>query len=172
VALLSYWSVVDRMWSLGHDPVMDPITLVVTAVALGASAGLTDTAAQVVRDAYAKLKTLLTGRAVDVSGVERKPGSDAQQAALAETLTDAGDVVDADVLAAARSVTEAVAAAEPAAAAAIGVDLERIRAEFLRIASVDAAGTAVRVRDGEFTGGIDIGQVRAGFEGGGHPPTR
>jgi hypothetical protein len=47
----------------------------------------------------------------------------------------------------------------------VGVDLERVRAEFLRIASVDSAGTGVKVRDGQFSGGIDIGQVRAGARG-------
>src|SRR4249919_3165563 len=142
---------------------MDPITLVVTAVALGASAGLKDAATQAVKDAYAGLKALLTRRQVDVSGVERKPESDTQRAALIETLTDTADVVDDDLLAAARAVTEAVAADAAAAAPAIGVDLERIRAEFLRIASVEATGTGIRVQDGDFSGGIDIGQVRAGL---------
>ena len=63
--------------------------MVVTAVALGASAGLKDTATQAVKDAYAGLKPLLARRRVDVSGVERKPDSDTQRAALTETLTDA-----------------------------------------------------------------------------------
>ena len=67
---------------------MDPINLVVTAVALGASAGLKDTAAAAVKDAYAGLKAPLSGRAVDMSGVERKPDSAAQQGALRETLTE------------------------------------------------------------------------------------
>lgn len=144
---------------------MDPITLLVTAVALGASAGLSETASQVVRDAYTGLKALLAGRDVDVSGVERRPESTAQRAALTETLTDTPQVIDGEVLAAAQAVTEAVAAHEPATAAAVGVDLERVRAEFLRIASVESSGTGVRVRDGEFTGGIDIGQVQAGGAG-------
>jgi hypothetical protein len=90
---------------------------------------LKDAATQAVKDAYAGLKTLLTRRRVDVSGVERKPESDTQRAALVETLTDTADVVDDEVVAAARAVTEAVAADAPAAAPAIGVDLERVRAE-------------------------------------------
>ena len=117
----------DRGWSARHDLLVDPITLVVTAVALGAAAGVTETASQVVRDAYAGLKALLTGRAVDVSAVERRPDSHAQQAALTETLTDPGGV-DEEVVAAARAVTEAVAAHDSAVAPGIGVDLERVRA--------------------------------------------
>jgi hypothetical protein len=142
---------------------VDPIALVVTAVALGASAGLKDAATQAVKEAYAGLKTLLIRRQVDVSAVEHKPDSDTQRAALVETLTDTVDVVDDDLLAAARAVTEAVAADAPAAAPAIGVDLERVRAAFLRIQFVEAAGTAVRVQDAEFTGGVDIGQARSGM---------
>jgi hypothetical protein len=145
---------------------MDPITLAVTAVVLGASAGLSETASQVVRDAYTSLKALLNGRDVDVSAVERRPESPTQRAALTETLTDAPQLVDDEILAAARAVTEAVAAHEPAAGPAMGVDLERVRAAFLRVASVESSGTGVRVRDGEFTDGIDIGRVRAGSTGG------
>jgi hypothetical protein len=144
---------------------VDPITLVVTAVALGASAGLKDTATQAVKDAYTGLKGVLARRQVDVSGMERRPGSDVQRAALIEALTDTPDGVDDEVITAARAVTEVVAAYEPAAAAAVGVDLERVRAGFLRIASVEGSGARVRVRDGDFEGGIDIGHVRAGTEG-------
>jgi RNA polymerase sigma-70 factor, ECF subfamily len=146
------------------DDGVDPITLVVAAVALGASAGLTDTASQVVKDAYTELKALLARRHVDVSGVERRPDSDTQRAALAETLTDT-DTVSDEVVAAARVVTETVAEHAPTAASAIGVDLQQVSAAFLRIASVEATGTGVRVRDAEFSGGIDIGQVRAGSTG-------
>lgn len=136
--------------------------LVVSAVALGAATGLTEATTAAVKDAYAGLKALLGRRRVDVSGVERKPESVAQQAALQETLTDTPDAVDDELLQAARAVTEAVAAEQPGAAAAVGVDLERVRAEFLRVGTVRSTGTGVRVRDGEFTGGIDIGQVDAG----------
>lgn len=118
------------------------------------------------KDAYAGLKSLLTRRSVDVSGVERKPDSDTQRAALVETLTDTADGVDDEMVAAARAVTDAVATHAPTAGPAIGVDLEQVRAEFLRIASVEASGTGVRVHNGEFSGGIDIGQVRAGLPDG------
>ena len=41
---------------------MDPASLVVTALGAGASAALTDTASQAVKDAYAALKSLLKTR--------------------------------------------------------------------------------------------------------------
>ena len=41
---------------------MDPITLIVTALAAGAAAGMTDTASSAVKDAYAGLKALVGKR--------------------------------------------------------------------------------------------------------------
>jgi hypothetical protein len=149
---------------------MDPVSLVVTAVVLGASAGLKDAAAQVVKDAYAGLKTLLAGRKVDVSGVERKPDSDTQRAALAETLAEVPDVVDEELLAAAQAVTDAVAEHEPDTAPGLGVDLERVKAGFLQIRGVDSTGTGVRGRDWQIEGGISIGDVTAGRRDRSGPP--
>ncbi|MGW4717847.1 hypothetical protein [Nocardia sp. NPDC004260] len=64
---------------------MDPATLVATAVAVGAAAGLTDTAKQSVTDAYAALKGLLTRRYrdVDLAQVEADPDAAAEREALA-----------------------------------------------------------------------------------------
>ena len=41
---------------------MDPITLIVTALAAGAALGITDTASSAIKDAYAALKTLVRKR--------------------------------------------------------------------------------------------------------------
>src|SRR5689334_9314896 len=49
---------------------MDPITLIVTALAAGAAAGMTDTAASAVKDAYAGLKALVGKRLADRPGAE------------------------------------------------------------------------------------------------------
>jgi hypothetical protein len=153
---------VDRKLAVGQYREMDPVTLVVTAVALGASAGLTETATTAIKDAYTALKGLLTRRNVDVSGVERRPESTAQRTALEETLTDIPDLLDDELVAAAQQVTDAVATDRPVTGSAIGVDLQRVTAEFLRVRAVRSDGTGVRVRDGEFTGGIDIGDVNTG----------
>jgi catalase (peroxidase I) len=150
---------------------MDPITLVVTAVALGASAGLKDAAAQAVKDAYAGLKRLLGGRQVDVSGVERKPDSPAQRAALQETLTDVGGVDD-EVVAAAHAVTAAVATHDPDTARVVGVNLHDLQAEFVKIGSVTSFGDGV-VADGvRLSGGFTVDEVRAGVQEGDRPSPR
>lgn len=149
---------------------MDPVTLVVTAVALGASAGLKVTVSQVIKDAYAGLKGLLAGRKVDVSGLENAPDAPIQRAALADTLTRVPGGVDDALLAAAQALTDAVAAHDPAAATAIGVNVRDVQAEFLRVNSVTSTGTGLNVERATFSGGIDIGDVHAGTTP--EPPAR
>jgi hypothetical protein len=109
------------------------------------------------------LKRLLTRRHVDVSALEAKPDSTAILDLLREDLTDTDtdtDAVDEELLDAAQQVVDAVAAHDAGAGPAIGIDLSRVQAEFLRIRSVDSTGTGVRVQDGTFNGAIDIGDVR------------
>jgi hypothetical protein len=154
-----------------NDSRVDPITLVVTAVALGASAGLTDTATQAIKDAYTGLKNLLVNRSVDVSGVERRPDSATQRAALAETLTDTADI-DEEALAAARAVTDAVAADDPDAGRVVGVSLRDLQAEFVELGTVTSTGDGVIVDGARLTGGFTAKEVRAGGTGGPDPSAR
>jgi hypothetical protein len=150
-----------------EDASMDPVTMIVSAVAMGAAAGLTDTASAVVTDAYAALKGVITGRypGVDVAAVENKPESTPKRESLAEDLREAGADHDADLVEAARQVIAAVKADAAGVGPALGIDLEGVEAAALRIRSVTSDGTGVRVRDGTFTGDIDIGDVRAGRAG-------
>ena len=150
---------------------MDPITLVVTAIAAGASAALKSTAESAVKDAYQGLKRLISRRYedVDVDPVERRPGSEAKRQSLAEDLDAAGAARDRELLEAAQRLVEAVRTHDAAAGPAIGVDLEQVQAEFLRVSDVSASGTGVRVRHGTFSRGIDISGVDAG---GGAAPDR
>lgn len=144
---------------------MDPITLVVTAVALGAAAGLTDTASQAVKDAYAGLKALLTRRAVDVSGVERKPDSESKQESLREDLSDLDgtpDAVDDALLDAARQLIVVVKTHDPAAAEIVGIDLEELEAGSLRVSGLTSEGTGVRGKNWKITGDAVFENIRAG----------
>jgi hypothetical protein len=99
---------------------MDPISIIVAAVAVGAIAGVKDTAGQVVKDAYAGLKALLYRRfagnreaeaALDRS--EHLIGAD--QAQLAQHLRAAGAADDPELVTAAQAVLRR---ADPAGARA------------------------------------------------------
>jgi len=149
---------------------MDPVAMIVAAVVAGAASGLGEAASQAVKDAYSALKARLSSRdqQVDVDPLERMPQSQAKQDSLAEDLSAAGVADDPAVLEAAREVIAAVAQEDPAAAARVGVDLERVEAEFVRLRDVVGSDTGVRGRDWKIRGGIDI----EGASGGRSPDPR
>jgi hypothetical protein len=152
---------------------VDPISLIVAAVAAGAAAGVKDSAADAVKQAYAGLKRLLFDRhGVDVGAVERKPDSEAKRASLKEDLADAGAADDAELREAAERLIAAVAQHDPDAARAVGVDLEDVSAAFIRIGDVDVQGAATGLRGKRVNvaGGIQVGDIRADAGGGPERP--
>jgi hypothetical protein len=144
---------------------VDPVTLIVTAVALGASAGLTEAASTAVRGHVRGVEDLAHRAAGRCVGVERKPDSAAQRAALREALTDAAGATDDEVLAAAQRVTDAVATDAPDAARVVGVMLRDVQGGVPPDRSVTSTGDGLTVEQARFTGGIDIGDVHAGEQG-------
>ena len=155
---------------------MDPVSVVVTALAAGAAAGLKPAAEQVVKDAYAGLKALIQRKwqQVSVNQLEANPASEARQAVVKEDLgrTDAAN--DRDLLALADKVLDAVAQHAPEVAKSIGVRLEDIRSGgSLRIRDVVAGDAGVDVRKADIHGDIDISGVWAGRTGDSrNPPVR
>ncbi len=92
---------------------MDPITLILTALAAGAALGLKDTASAAVKDAYTALKALVKrriGGRPDAEMVlarhERAP--DIWQAPLRAELAEAGADSDPDLVAAAQALMRLV----------------------------------------------------------------
>jgi hypothetical protein len=74
---------------------MDAVTVIETALAAGAGAGMKDTATQAVKDAYAGLKALVLRRVEDqpageVAVVEHEKDPEIWRAPLAKTLSTAG----------------------------------------------------------------------------------
>lgn len=143
---------------------MEPISAIVTALALGAAAAAKDVASQAVRDAYVGLKALITRRypKVSVEQLEQVPQSKSRRGVVEEDLQAANAAGDAELAAAARQLIDLIQRHAPGTAAAIGVDLKDVEASSLRLADVAATGTGVKVERGTFTGDIDIRGVRAG----------
>jgi hypothetical protein len=84
---------------------MDPVTVIVSALSLGAAAGLEPTVATAVKDGYAGLKALVLrkfgtkGDAADaLAKVETKPDSAGRKTTLQEELTAAGADRDQEVV--------------------------------------------------------------------------
>jgi hypothetical protein len=87
---------------------VDPVTLIVTALAAGAALGVTDTASSAVKDAYAGLKALvrkrLAGRPdAEVVLARHEQSPDTWRAPLLEELGQAGAASDPGLLAAAQA---------------------------------------------------------------------
>ena len=92
---------------------MDPITLIVTALAAGAALGVTDSASSAVKDAYAGLKALVRKRLVGhpdaevvLAGHEKAPAT--WQAPLNAELAEAGADRDLDLVSAAQALMNLV----------------------------------------------------------------
>lgn len=88
---------------------MDPLSLIVGALAAGAAAGLTDTAAGAVKDAYASLQYLVrrrfSGRRVAQTALEEhEKAPQVWQAPLSAELAAVGADTDAQIIVAAQRV--------------------------------------------------------------------
>lgn len=157
---------------------MDPITIIVGALAAGAAAGLTDTAAQAIKDAYTGLKSLIQRKYVQASAsvtmLESDPGSKELQGYVEKQLakTDAGQ--DAEVLQQAQATVDAVARYDPEAARTVGIDLQGIKGASLKLSDVIVTGTGpatgVRVKDANVSGDIEIKGVHVGSQTTNPPP--
>lgn len=92
---------------------MDPVTLIVSAIVAGVTAGATDVAKTAVKDTYNlfmnRLKKKFTGKE-DVqealAGVEKKPESKARQAVLEEEMAGLDIANDEELLKLAQAVLE------------------------------------------------------------------
>jgi hypothetical protein len=95
---------------------MDPITLIVTALAAGGALGVSDTASSAVKDAYAGLKALVKkrfgGRAdAELVLAKHEQDSETWRAPLVVELREAGAARDPELLAAASALMSLVDAA-------------------------------------------------------------
>lgn len=154
---------------------MDPLSMIFTAIVTGASAALKPTAEAAVKDAYAALKELIKRKwsAVAVDPIERDPKSDARQAVLKEDLEAQPDIADRQVLEQAKKVLATIEAHDSAAAQAVGITIENLRAGAnANIEDVVAEG-AVLIGDIDAKQDINIRTVRSVREASSlNPPKR
>src|SRR5690348_6690938 len=96
---------------------MDPITLIVTALAAGAALGAQDTVSAVVKDAYAGPKALAKKRLAGRPGAElvlakHEQAPETWQAPLMAELAETGAGGDADLIATAQALLDLLGGAE------------------------------------------------------------
>jgi hypothetical protein len=148
---------------------MEPVTLIVTALALGAAAGLKPTAERAVKDAYSGLKSLIERKfaKVDLSLLEARPENKNRQAVVEEELQEVGAHQDAEILKQAQTLLDTVSEKAPTAGAAIGVNLENIKGASLELSKIIAqstgqgSATGVNISGADIQGDIKISDVTA-----------
>lgn len=150
---------------------MDPIEVVVNALALGAAAGLKDTASQVVKDAYSSIKTFIKRKyeQVSVDMLENDPSDKVRQAIIGTELKKFNAGQDEELLQKALIVVQTVESIAPQTAAEIAVSLEDVKAMAnIKITDLIAHGTIARVRvdvkRAEASGDFEIKGLQAGDE--------
>lgn len=132
---------------------MDPLSLVVAALASGAAAVCKPAAEQVVKDAYEALKGYIKRKweRVGVEALEREPGRTSLQLVVHEDLEQAQAAADRQLLEQARAVLAAVQAHDPDAARESGITIENLE-----------AGAHANLEDLVAQGAIIVRNVKAG----------
>jgi hypothetical protein len=143
---------------------MDPLSSIFAAVVAGSTVALQSTISDLVKDAYAGIKRIISDRytSVDLQRIERDPAAPENRSALDRQLRESGAAHDTDLLLQANALLDEVARSRPDLAAVIGVDLAGIRAGTVRIDDIVSAGSGVRIKDAIAGGDFVISNVRAG----------
>ena len=147
---------------------MDPVSIIVAALAAGAEAALKSTAAQAIKDAYTGLKALIQRKYghASVDALERKPNSETKQLSVREDLTDAGAGTDQELLDRAKALLDAVKTHDLAVAAQLNINLDEVEAAYFKLKDAAATGDVnVGVKKSTFSGGIDMEGLTAGTPG-------
>lgn len=152
---------------------MDPITTIVTALVLGAAAGLKPVAEEAVKDAYTGLKTIIRdkyNKAISsVDDLEEKPESQARREVVKEKLADIGADQDENLVDAAQEMIKVVEEHEPASAGRMKIDLKRVKAGSWTMKDLIAAGELTIEADTVDVDELDISGLRSGAGADDHP---
>jgi hypothetical protein len=131
---------------------------------MGAAAGLKDTAAQAVKDAYAKLKGLIRTRypGVSIDQLEQQPTSKARQGVVGDDLERASN--DPQIVALARELIAVIEKHAPDLSQAVGVrinEVEQAKMTFDNVIATQGTGVEITKMKG---GEAHFGSVVTGTE--------
>lgn len=157
---------------------MDPISVVVAAVALGASDGVSDTSKKLVSDTYEALRALISRKyssvTAEVEGLEGEPEEELRRALLTKKLSEAGASDDQELADRAQNVLTAVTDHAPELPPSVRIVLRRTHVGGdIEVNDVAVAGgSGVFTEDLQATGSLQISGVAVqGFQGHPHLPT-
>ncbi len=149
------------------------MTTIVTALAIGAAAGLKPTAEKAIKDAYSGIKALIRRKysRVSVDMLENDPASEDRKKIVKEDLKKTNADSDLELLSLTKELLDALQRYAPETAGAVGVDLEDIKAGSVKIEDIIATGTGVKMTKADIDRDLEIKKVRAG-DSGDSPPKK
>jgi predicted nucleotidyltransferase len=142
---------------------MDPVSILVMAIVIGAAAGLKSAAEISIKDAYNSLRELIKRRysEVDIEQIEQNPSSEQRRALLKAELTQIEAIQNKEVLERAQAVLDATERM-PELAEQSNITIEKVKAANVRLKDMIASGS-FSAREIETTGDVDISGIRAGY---------
>lgn len=145
---------------------MDPISIIVTALATGAAAALKPTTEKLITDAYSSLKAWITSayRGVEVDVLERDPGSSKRKDLVTDGLKATDAAEDEELLTRAQALIDAVRKYAPSSAEAAGVTIEELEAQSLFIRKLVATG-GLKLKGAKLQGDVVFEDLTLGNPG-------
>lgn len=144
------------------------VTTVVTAVTLGAAAGLQETVTQMVEDAYLGLKRAIQEKYgnANLEIIEQIPNSETQQVALAEYLQHKGAGEDHDLLRKAQLLILLIEEHEPETKAVVDIHIKDVAGRSFKFDGASATGdissATFKMEQAHFDDDVRIGKMEAG----------
>jgi hypothetical protein len=144
---------------------MDPITIIVAALAAGSAAGLKETASKAIQDAYAGLRKILEATfghehqvTESIEKVAKQPEDRLLREELGRLLKQRTGEIDNGVLEAAMKTRDAIETDAPDVVQAIGMDIGEFKAASLSIKNLRPpnTGTSFKARKVDIAGDATI----------------
>jgi hypothetical protein len=150
---------------------MEPITLIVTALAMGAAAAARQIGGQAVQDAYNAIRHLIEDRykrGGAIQALQEDPSSETQKNALKESLVKVGAEKDPEVLKSAGELTRALESVPPQVLTSIGLNFQDVNAVNVHLQKIRVTGPGIGalVSGGTIAGEFTTGDIEVG---GGNP---
>lgn len=147
------------------------ISVIVAALAAGATAGLQDTVSQSVKEAYAGLKGLIQRKSTDVrfGELEREPNSEVSRDAVKTDLINAGALKDEEFRSKARALMDAIRTSAPEVADNVGLKLEDFHSASLSVSNIKSEGIGTWVKGARIQGPADFSGIIQASHGTSNP---
>jgi len=145
---------------------VEPISIIVGALVVGAAAAAKNVGGKVVQDAYTGLKRLIADRykrSRAVAALEREPSSIKQKEALEKALAKTKAGKDAEVVQLAKALAQALEKESQAALSTVGIQIDDLKAMNARFGDIDVAGSgivAASLKNVDLMGNLRVGNVR------------